>query len=152
MIKYRIGGNLDLDKVIEVYDASTLGVRRPTKDRERMAQMMEHANLIVTAWEGDLLVGIARSFSDFSYITFMSDLAVRQSHQKKGIGKELIKITQEKAGSGATLLLTAAPAAEEYYPHLGFVNVPQCWILPSQDKLDHYRRIGATQREEWKLQ
>jgi GNAT superfamily N-acetyltransferase len=151
MIEYRIGGHLDLDQVIEVYDASTLGERRPTKNQARMQKMMEHANLVVSAWENNLLVGIARSFTDFSYVTYMSDLAVRVSHQKLGIGKELIKRTQEAAGPNATLILTAAPAAEQYYPHIGFVQVPQCWILPAEDKLPYYRSIGATEREDWKL-
>ncbi len=152
MIEYRVGGTFDLDDVIEVYDDSTLGERRPTSDRNRMQKMMEHANLIVSAWENGRLVGIARSFSDFSYTTYMSDLAVRVSHQKMGIGKELIKRTQESAGPNATLILTAAPAAEQYYPHLGFVQVPQCWILPAQDKLPYYRRIGATLRQDWRLE
>lgn len=151
MITYRTGGNLNLDEVIAVYEASTLGARRPTKDRSRMAEMMKHANLIVTAWDGDLMVGIARSFTDFSYTTYMSDLSVRDTHQKRGIGKELIRISQEAGGSNATLLLTAAPEAEDYYPHLGFVNVPQCWILPAEDKLSYYRKIGATTREDWKM-
>ena len=82
----------------------------------------------------------------------MSDLAVRESHQKLGIGKELIKTTQEFAGSNTTLILAAAPAAEKYYPHIGFVNVPQCWVLPAEDKLAYYRSIGATDRTDWRLQ
>jgi GNAT superfamily N-acetyltransferase len=152
MVEYRIGGELDLKEVIDVYNASTLGERRPTQFPDRMAAMMKHANLIVTAWDGPKMVGIARSFTDFAYVTYMSDLAVRTSHQRQGIGKELIKKTQEEAGAEATLLLTAAPAAEEYYPRIGFVNVPQCWILPAKDKLDYYRKIGATARTNWKLE
>ena len=152
MIAYKIGGNLDLDQIIAVYDASSLGARRPTKNRDRMSQMIKHANLIITAWDGDQIVGIARSFTDFSYATYMSDLAVRESHQKMGIGKELIKRTQEATGPNTTLLLTAAPEAEEYYPRIGFVNVPQCWVLPAEDKLPYYRKIGATQRTTWKLE
>jgi len=66
MITYRIGNDLDLDAVIELYRASTLGERRPVDDRERMKQMLQNANLVVTAWDGDLLAGIARSLSDFS--------------------------------------------------------------------------------------
>ena len=65
MITYRTGNELDLDVVIDLYRDSTLGERRPVDDHERMAAMLHHANLVVTAWDGDLLVGIARSFSDF---------------------------------------------------------------------------------------
>jgi GNAT superfamily N-acetyltransferase len=129
MIRYRSGNDLDLDAVVDLYRASTLGERRPVDDRPRMAAMLRHANLVVTAWDGELLVGIARALSDFSFITYLSDLAVRVSHQKQGIGKELIRRTQALAGKHAKLLLLAAPAAEKYYPHVGFTRHPQAWML-----------------------
>jgi GNAT superfamily N-acetyltransferase len=126
---YRLGKDLDLDAVIDLYRASTLGERRPVDDRERMARMIAEANLILTAWEGDLLVGISRSFTDFSFVTYLADLAVRKSHQRRGIGKELIRRTQSAAGPNALLVLLAAPAAEQYYPHIGFTHHPQAWTL-----------------------
>ena len=129
MIEYKIGGALDLNCVIELYNASTLGERRPVHDRARMSEMFKHANLIVTAWEGDVLVGVARALSDFSYVTYLSDLAVRVSHQKKGIGRELISKTLAAGGADAKLVLLAAPAAEKYYPHIGFEHMPQCWRI-----------------------
>ena len=135
MIRYSTGNDLDLDAVIELYRASTLGERRPVDDRERMAAMMRHANLVVTAWDGDLLVGISRALSDFSFITYLSDLAVRQSHQKQGIGKELMRRTQALAGKNARLLLLAAPAAEKYYPHIGFTHHPQAWMLGPDERV-----------------
>lgn len=128
MITYRTGNDLDLDAVIELYRASTLGERRPLADRERMAAMLRNANLVVTAWEGELLVGIARSLSDFAFCTYLSDLAVRASHQRQGIGRELICRTRE-AGGQATLILLAAPKAVDYYPRLGFAAHPSAWWL-----------------------
>ena len=135
MIRYRTGGDLDLDAVIELYRASTLGERRPVDDRDRMAAMMRHANLIVTAWDDELLVGISRALSDFSFVTYLSDLAVRLSHQRHGIGKELIRRTQALAGNHAKLLLLAAPAAEKYYPHIGFTHHPQAWMLGPDERV-----------------
>ena len=119
--------------MIELYRASTLGARRPVDDRERMDAMIRNANLVVTAWDGDLLVGISRALSDFCYVTYLSDLAVRVSHQKRGIGKELIRRTQTAGGPQALLLLLAAPAAESYYPHIGFTHHPQAWLLGPED-------------------
>jgi len=99
MIRYQTGNDLNLDALIELYKESTLGERRPIDDRERMASMLRHANLVVSAWDGEQLVGVSRALSDFSFVTYLSDLAVRQSHQKKGIGKELIRRTQALGGS-----------------------------------------------------
>lgn len=133
-LQYRTGNDLDLDVVIGLYRASTLGERRPVDDPARMAAMLQHANLVVTAWEENLLVGIARSFSDFSYCTYLADLAVRQSHQRRGIGRELIRRTRELGGL-ANLILLAAPKAVEYYPRIGFTHHPQAWMLSPQAPL-----------------
>lgn len=139
MITYQTGNDLDLDTVIELYRASTLGERRPVDDRERMALMLRNANLIVTAWDGDQLVGIARGVSDFSYCTYLSDLAVRMSHQKQGIGRGLIRRTRELGGQ-ATVILLSAPKAVDYYPHVGFKQHPSAWMLGSGDPLGHESR------------
>ncbi len=134
MMTYRTGNDLDLDATIELYRASTLGERRPIDDRERMRDMISNANLVITAWEGDLLVGIARSVTDFVYATYLSDLAVRLSHQKSGIGKELIRRTQAAAPK-AMLILLSAPKAVEYYPHIGFTRHPSAWTLRSDERV-----------------
>lgn len=126
-IEYRVGNGIDLDAWIECYKDSTLGLRRPVDDRERMEQMLARANLVVTAWDGDLLVGISRSLSDFCYATYLSDLAVRLAYQRNGIGRELIERTRREGGS-ATVLLFAAPAAVDYYPRVGF-RAGSGWIL-----------------------
>ena len=114
--------------MIDLYNASTLGERRPAGDRERMRMMLENANLVVTAWDGELLVGISRSMTDFAYATYLADLAVRVTHQRGGIGKELIRRTQCEAPQ-ASLILLAAPKAVEYYPHIGFAQHGSAWVL-----------------------
>jgi predicted N-acetyltransferase YhbS len=135
MIEYRTGNELELELVIQLYRASTLGERRPINDVPRFAEMLKNANLVVTAWDGDLLVGISRALTDFSYITYLADLAVRVSHQRRGIGKELIRRTQVEGGPKTAILLAAAPAAEEYYPHIGFTHLPQAWLLKAGENV-----------------
>jgi ribosomal protein S18 acetylase RimI-like enzyme len=126
-IEYRTGNALELDMVIELYRASTLGARRPVDEPARMQQMLDRANLVITAWDGAKLVGISRSLSDFTFCTYLSDLAVHLDYQRSGIGKELIRRTQQ-AGGLATLYLFAAPAAVDYYPHIGMEG-GSGWLL-----------------------
>ncbi len=128
MITYRTGNDLDLDQVIELYRASTLGERRPVDERERMGAMVRNANLVITAWDGELLVGISRSVTDFVYATYLSDLAVRASHQRRGLGKELMRRTQA-AAPHATVILLSAPQAVDYYTHAGLTQHPSAWVL-----------------------
>ncbi len=134
MITYRTGNDLDLDEVMDVYRACSLGPRRPLDDRERMREMLANADITITAWDGGLMVGIARSVSDFSFATYLSDLAVRESHQRLGIGKELIRRTQDEGGRASVILL-AAPAAVDYYPHIGFTQHNSCWMLRAGEQL-----------------
>lgn len=129
MIRYETGNAIDPDVFIELYRASTLGERRPVDDRARMVAMLRQANLLITAWDGDRLVGLARSLSDFSYATYVSDLAVHRDYQRGGIGVELLRRTQE-ASAPATLILLSAPAATGYYPRIGFDPHPSAWTLP----------------------
>jgi len=132
--RYRTGNDLDLGAVVDLYVSSTLGERRPVDDRERMAGMVREANLVVTAWDDALLVGIARSMSDFHYATYLSDLAVRLSHQRQGIGVELMRRTQ-RAAPRTSLILLSAPAAAEYYLKVGFTAHPSAWVLRPGDRL-----------------
>ena len=134
-IVYRVGNDLDLDAVIELYRASTLGERRPVDDRERMGTMLARADIVVTAWDDSLMVGIARAISDFSSMTYLGDLAVRVSHQRSGIGRELIRQTRVVGGWQTSLLLLSAPAAVDYYPRLGFVPHESAWLLRPEDQL-----------------
>jgi len=129
VISYRLGNDLDLDQVIDLYVDSTLGERRPVGERERMRTMLDEANLVVTAWDGDLLVGISRSVTDRVYCTYLSDLAVRLGYQSQGIGRELVRRTRKET-PGAILILLAAPKAVDYYPKIGMTRHDSAWILP----------------------
>jgi predicted N-acetyltransferase YhbS len=135
VIEYRIGNNLDLEQVVELYRASTLGERRPIDDRERFVGMLKNANLVITAWDGATMVGIARSMTDFNYFTYLADLAVRVSHQKQGIGRELMRRTQIQGGAKTSLLLLSAPAAADYYPHVGFTRALNAWLLKPGERI-----------------
>ena len=108
-------------EIIEVYSSS--GLKRPTDDAQRIAKMYANSNLVVTAWDGDLLVGVARSLTDFCYACYLSDLAVRLEYQKHGVGKELVRLTQEEITEQSMLLLLSAPTAMEYYPKIGMDKV-----------------------------
>jgi predicted N-acetyltransferase YhbS len=132
-VDYRLGREgISFEEVLDLYNASTLGERRPVGDRPRIEAMWSNANLVVTAWEDGQLVGLARSLTDGVYCTYLSDLAVRVSHQRQGIGRELIVLTRA-AAPGATLILLAAPKAVAYYPRLGFTRHESAWVLKPGD-------------------
>ncbi len=126
-ITYAVEPALSADEFVSVLRRSTLAERRPVDDPARIALMMKHADLIVTARdESGLLVGVSRALTDFTFCCYLSDLAVDVAFQKQGIGKELIRRTHA-ASKPAKLILLAAPAARDYYPHIGMTRHDSCW-------------------------
>lgn len=131
-VRYALEPHLSVAEFVDVLRSSTLAERRPVDDAARMESMLRNADLVVTARaEDNRLVGISRAVTDFSYCTYLSDLAVARDFQRQGIGRELIRRTHEAAGLRTTLILVAAPKAVNYYPHIAMVHHPSCWIVPA---------------------
>jgi GNAT superfamily N-acetyltransferase len=131
-ITYGTEPSLAASAFVDVLRRSTLAERRPVDDVETITGMIAHADLIVTARADGLLIGIARALTDFSYCTYLSDLAVDLAFQRQGIGRELIRQTHVRAGLHTTLILLAAPAAQSYYPHIGMRRHDSCWLIERQ--------------------
>jgi len=134
-VSYKINQAITTDEFIGLLTASSLAERRPVDDHQCMEGMIKNSNLIVTAWAGNKLVGIARSMTDFHYACYLSDLAVDKNYKNNGIGKQLQNITQEQLGSKCKLILIAAPASNSYYEHIGFTNNQRCWVLNRNDSI-----------------
>jgi len=132
-IIYKTDANISVEQAIELYRRSTLGERRPVDNKEVFEGMLKNASLTVSAWHNDTLVGISRTLTDFTYVAYLSDLAVDAKFQKIGIGKRLISETREKLEKGCMLVLLAAPKANKYYAKLGFESNPSAWIMRDED-------------------
>jgi predicted N-acetyltransferase YhbS len=120
------------EEFLDVLERSNLAERRPVAEAETIRGMLVHADVIVAARAGGLLVGVSRAITDFHYCTYLSDLAVDEKWQRRGIGRELIRRTHEAAGRQTTLILLAAPKARTYYPHVGLVAHESCWMIPRE--------------------
>lgn len=126
-IKYKVNAAVTTDEFISLLRESTLGERRTVEDPECMEGMIKNSNLVVTAWDDDKLIGIARSVTDYHYACYLSDLAVDKKYQNDGVGKRLQIATQEQLGPRCKLILIAAPADNSYYEHIGFSKCDRCW-------------------------
>jgi predicted N-acetyltransferase YhbS len=134
-IRYEHSRQIRDDEFVDLLRRSTLAARRPVDDPNCIRAMLQHANLLCTAWDGNKLVGVARSVTDFEYCCYLSDLAVDEEYQKAGIGRELIRLTRSRLGNKAKIILLAAPAAEAYYPKIGFDAHKSAWVLGAESKL-----------------
>lgn len=135
-IEYKINKPLTASQFVNLLKLSSLSERRPVDDIACIEGMISNSNLMLTAWHGELLVGAARSITDFHYACYLSDLAVHLDYQRAGIGKRLQCLTQKQLGSRCKLILIAAPAANAYYEHIGFTNNPRCWTLERDQNIN----------------
>jgi len=108
------------------------GIRRPTDDLARLSKMIRHANLLAGAWADDLLVGVVRGLTDFSYCCYISDLAVDRACQRMGIGKALLNHVRGQLSDEVTIVLLSAPQAKHYYKPLGFEWADNAWRIRRQ--------------------
>jgi GNAT superfamily N-acetyltransferase len=128
-ITYRSNVKITAQQFIDLLKRSTLDQRRPVDDQVRIQQMLDHGNVLITAWDEVKLIGVSRGLTDFAFCCYLSDLAVDESYQHQGIGKELVRRTHEAAGENAMLILLAAPAAVNYYPKIGMDKFDHCYVI-----------------------
>lgn len=126
-ITFKLNESLRIEDIIQVFDSS--GIVRPTDDESRIAAMFKNSNLIISAWDNDRLIGVARALTDFSYCCYLSDLAVNKDYQNRGVGKKMVEIIKNKLGEKVMFLLLSVPSAMEYYPKIGFEKVPNGFII-----------------------
>lgn len=128
-IKYRTNEEITSEEFIGILIRSTLGKRRPIDNQKCIQGMLDHADTLVLAMDGEKIVGIARAISDCHYACYLSDLAVDVAYQNMGIGEGLIEKVKEQLEEGCKIILLSAPDAVEYYPKVGFTGHPSAWVL-----------------------
>ena len=134
-VEYKINQTITADQFIGLLSKTSLDARRPIDQVETIDAMLANANLLVTAWQGDRLIGVARSVTDFAFCCYLSDIAVDESIQASGIGKTLIRMTKEALKPTCSLILLSAPQAVGYYPKIGFTQHNSAWVLTDIDDL-----------------
>jgi N-acetylglutamate synthase-like GNAT family acetyltransferase len=126
-IVYQINHLPEKEQVVDLFIRSEMP--RPIGDQERIQQMFENADLVITAKHEKKLVGVCRCITDWVWCGYLSDLAVDPAYNKKGIGKRLIEITKETLGEHVMILLLSVPTAMSYYPKVGFTKVDSGFII-----------------------
>ena len=114
-ILYRVTPEIDLDQLTTLFNS--VGWERRTIDRDRLAQLVRGSMYVISAWDGDRLVGFARAISDGAFNAYLSTVAVLPEYQKRGIGRELISRLLE-GRDHLQFVLHANESAYPFYLHL----------------------------------
>jgi len=97
---------------------------------EQTKQGLKGSAFIVTALDGDKVVGTGRLIWDGGYIAVTKNLMVLPEYQGRGIGSEIMQKqidflkSKLKPGYGIALQFIASNNAEKFYKKLGFSVIP----------------------------
>lgn len=89
--------------------------------------MYASSQLVISAWQDDRLVGLARVLTDGVLYALLADLAVEPDVQGLGIGKRLIEEMQSRL-KGVELILRDSDISSGFYQRLGFARVENAWV------------------------
>ena len=98
-----------------------------TKDLNQLQQALENSLYVLTAWEGEQLIGLIRVVGDGLTILYIQDILVLNSHQNQGIATELVKriLYKYKDVRQKVLLTEEAPDVRHFYEKNGFDSCDQ---------------------------
>ena len=91
---------------------------------------LSNSAYLISAWDDDKPVGVARVISDRGYIYLIVDVIVAPDYQGQGIGRHMVEeieawLRQEKEGKPTMMVyLMAAEGKEEFYEKFGFRRRP----------------------------
>ncbi|MEM6326571.1 MAG: GNAT family N-acetyltransferase [Bacteroidota bacterium] len=100
---------------------------RQTDHPEKLRESFEQSQLVLSAWIGERLVGLARVLTDGYQVSYLCDLAVEPDLQGVGLGKRLIDAVLERV-KGTELVLRDSNLSSGFYEHLGFAPVENGWM------------------------
>jgi ribosomal protein S18 acetylase RimI-like enzyme len=128
-IQYHTDRKIDVAAFKDILQRSGLGARRPAGDPERLRRMLAAYNLVITAWQDEVLIGVATCWTDYAHSAYLADLAVAADCQHSGVGRKLVELARDTVGPQVTLLLLSAPAAVGFYPKIGMERFQDCFIF-----------------------
>lgn len=138
-IDYKDTREIDLDQVLLLYRANHWAAA--TKP-DLLNQALQHSDTVISAWEGDRLVGLGNAISDGFLVVYYPHLLVLPTHRGRGIGREIISRLQTKYHGFHQQILVADSQAIGFYQKCGFEragNTEPMWIYAGVDhaKADH---------------
>ncbi|MER8800166.1 GNAT family N-acetyltransferase [Mesorhizobium sp. M0998] len=129
-ILYASEPGLGIAEFHRVLVESGLGETRPVDDHARLKAMLTSADLVLTARidaPGKPLVGVARGITDFSWVCYISELAVSASAQGLGIGKGLMDEARRQLGPSVAISLISMPDVVGFYERIGMERMPNAF-------------------------
>ncbi|MBX3311745.1 MAG: GNAT family N-acetyltransferase [Microbacteriaceae bacterium] len=120
MITYEVNAAPTKQELTELYDS--VGWSIYTKDPVKLEDAVSASLYLVTAHDGNKLVGLARVVGDGFTIIYLQDILVAPDYQRRGLGRELFsRVFEPYENVRQKVLMTDDdPAQLSFYKSMGF--------------------------------
>ena len=132
-IEYSNSRNIPVDQLIRLY--KSVGWSSADKP-EALQRAMTDCHSLITAWDGDRLVGLANAISDGHLVVYYPHLLVDSDYQRRGIGRQLMRVLMARYDGFHQQVLVADGLATGFYSKCGFVRAGKTepmWIYSGTD-------------------
>ena len=121
------------EKIIELYQANKWS---SAEKPDLLYKALMNSDSLITAWDGNRLVGLGNAISDGYLVVYYPHLLVHPDYQGKGIGRMIVDRFQKKYGHFHQQMLTADGRAIDFYRKCGFEkagSTQSMWIYQGDD-------------------
>ena len=118
------------DQPIELYDA--VDWKTYTQDPAKLLRAVAGSTSVCTCWEKSNIIGLVGVVSDNTTIVYLQAILVYPNHQRRGIGRMLLRCCLEgyQHVRQKVLLTDDREEQKQFYQSLGFSNTKEFTKTP----------------------
>lgn len=134
MITYSAEKNYTEEQLAELFNSvDWLSGKYPKK----LKKALDNCETVLTAWDGEKLVGLINTIDDGVLTAYVHYLCVNPAYQGTGIGKELLRQVKDKYKDYLYLLLVAEnEPLIQYYTRHGFQCYNGRYVMMIQNDIE----------------
>lgn len=133
MITFSEQRDIAIEQILPLYEANGWSsARKP----EALQQALLNSHTLVSAWDGDLLVGIGNAISDGFLVVYYPHLLIKPEYQRQGVGQQIVEILKQRYEGMHMQMLVADGEAIAFYQKCGFIRAGQTqpmWIYDGEE-------------------
>ena len=125
--------DISTETIIELYKANEWSSANKPED---LVNGLKNSHSLISAWDGDKLVGLGNAISDGYLVVYYPHLLVHPDCQGQGIGQMIVEKMQSIYGHFHMQMLTADGKAIDFYKKNGFERAGETepmWIYSGDE-------------------
>ena len=131
-ITFKIGSDIPLEQLVNLYNSVNWLAYTTDDQKPRLQGAIRNSTHVVTAWDGETLVALARCISDDVSICYLQDILIHPGYQRLGIGRKLLANCLERfAHVRMQVLITDDEERQKlFYESMGYKNTKDLKKIP----------------------